>query len=77
MYEKFSPFGTFVGIEKNYSNLEKKYSKVLLDSIKNYWSDENQKKLKLQQQTINDFYSWDTRSVEWINFFNEARKIKG
>ena len=77
MYETCSPFGTFVGIEKNYSNLEKKYSKVLLDSIKNYWSDKNQKKLKLQHQIINDVYSWDTRSVEWINFLNEARKTKG
>ena len=57
-------------------NLEKKYSKTLLQSIKNFWSEENQKKLKLQHETINSTYSWNVRSVEWKNFFNEARKLK-
>ena len=56
--------------------LEKKYSKVLSNSIKNYWSAENQKKLKLQRETINATYSWNVRSIEWKNFFNEARELK-
>ena len=76
LYETCSPFGTFVNFDRNFSNLEKRYSKVLLNSIKNYWSDENQKKLKLQRETINATYSWDVRSVEWKNFFNEIRKLK-
>ena len=46
------------------------------DSIKKFWSDENQKKLKLQRETINMIYSWDARSVEWKNLFEEARKLK-
>ena len=45
-----------------------------LKSIKNYWSDENQKKLKLQAEVINMTYSWDVRSVEWKNFFDEASR---
>ena len=65
-----------VGIEKKPEDLEKKYSEALLDSIKNFWSDENQKKLKLQRETINTTYSWNTRSVEWNNFFDNARKLK-
>ena len=76
LYETCSPFGTFVNFDRNFDNLEKRYSKVLASSIKNYWSDGNQNKLKLQRETINATYSWDIRSVEWKNFFNEARELK-
>ena len=76
LYETCSPFGTFVNFDRNFDNLEKRYSKVLSSSINNYWSDGNQNKLKLQRETINATYSWDIRSVEWKNFFNEARELK-
>ena len=76
LYETCSPFGTFVNFDRNFDNLEKRYSKVLSSSIKNYWSDENQNKLKLQRETINATYSWEVRSVEWKNFFNETRELK-
>ena len=76
LYETCSPFGTFVNFDRNFSNLEKRYSKALLNSIKNYWSDENQNKLRLQRETINATYSWDMRSLEWKNFFNEIRELK-
>ena len=74
--ETCSSFGTFVNFDKNFDNLEKEYSKVLSNSIKNYWSGENQNKLELQRKTINKTYSWNTRSVEWKNFFDKARKLK-
>ena len=61
---------------KHALHLEKKYSIALSDSIKNFWSDETQKKLKLQRETINTAYSWETRSVEWEKFFDKARKLK-
>ena len=51
-------------------------TKALLKSIKNYWSNENQNKLKLQSEVINATYSWDVRSIEWKNFFNEIRELK-
>ena len=76
LYETCSPFATFVGFDRNFDNLEKRYSKTLLKSIKNYWSNENQNKLKLQSEVINATYSWDVRSVEWKNFFNEIRELK-
>ena len=76
LYETCAPFGTFVGFDSNLNNLETKYKKTLLNSIKNYWSVENQKKLKLQHQTINLTYSWEGRSKEWKNFFNDARNLK-
>ena len=76
LYETCSPFGTFVGFDSNFDNLEKKYSETLLNSIKNYWSEENQNKLRLQREAINSTYSWKSRSNEWKNFLNEARKLK-
>ena len=76
LYETCSPFGTFVNFDRDFSNLEKRYSKVLLNSIKNYWTEANQNRLKLQRETINSTYSWDARSLEWKNFFNEIRKLK-
>ena len=76
LYETCSPFGTFVNFDRNFENLERRYSKVLLNSIKNYWSDENQRKLELQSETINATYSWDVRAKEWKKFFNEARELK-
>ena len=76
LYETCAPFGTFVGFDRNFDNLEKRYRKILINSIKNFWSDENQKKLKLQQESTNVLYSWNARSKEWKNFFDEMRKIK-
>ena len=74
LYETCAPFGTFVNFDRNFSNLEKKFSKTLLNSIENYWSEENQKKLKLQSESINSTYSWKVRSNEWKSFFTEIKK---
>ena len=74
--ETCSPFGKIINFEKNPEDLEKKYSEALLDSIKNFWSEKTQKKLKLQRETINSTYSWNVRSKEWEIFFNQARKLK-
>ena len=74
--ETCSPFGKIINFEKRPEDLEVKYRDALLESIKNFWSDKTQKKLKLQRETINSTYSWDIRAAEWKNFFNEARKLK-
>ena len=76
LYETCSPFGTFVNFDRNLDNLEKKFGEVLSKVVKNYWSQENQNKLKLQEKSINSLYSWETRSLEWKNFFNDARESK-
>ena len=76
LYETCSPFASFVGFDRDFQNLEKKYSKALLKTIKDYWSDENQNKLKLQREVINSTYSWDKRSVEWKNFFDDIKNLK-
>ena len=74
--ETCSPFGKIINFEKSSEKLEKNYSEALLDSIKNFWSDKTQKKLKLQRDKINSTYSWEARSSGWKNFFENARKSK-
>ena len=76
LYETCSPFATFVGFDSNFDNFEKKYQKALENSVKNFWSKENQKKIRFQQEVINLTYSWNVRSKEWISFLEEARKLK-
>jgi len=74
--ETCSPFGKIINFEKKPEDLEIRYKETLLESIKNFWSEKTQKKLKLQRETINNTYSWDVRSTEWKNFFNKVRKLK-
>ncbi len=74
--ETCSPFGKLINFEKKPEDLEIKYRKALIDSIKNFWSTATQKKLKLQIEKINDVYSWEARSVEWKNFLDKVRASK-
>ena len=76
LYETCAPFGTLISFDRNLDNLEKNFSKALINSINNYWTEENQKKLSLQQEAINSTYTWDQRSAEWINLFKKAREEK-
>ena len=76
LYETCTPFATFVGFDSNFDNFEKKYQKALENSVKNFWSKENQKKIRFQQEVINLTYSWTIRSKEWISFLEEARRLK-
>ena len=76
LYETCAPFATFVGFDSNFDNFEKKYQKTLENSVKNFWSKENQKKIRFQQEVINLTYSWNVRSKEWISFLEEARRLK-
>ena len=76
LYETCAPFATLVGFDSNFDNFEKKYQKALENSVKNFWSKENQKKIRFQQEVINLTYSWNVRSKEWISFLEEARRLK-
>ena len=76
LYETCAPYGTFVNFDRNFNNLENNYAKTLKNSIKNFWSEENQVKMNLQRKTINLTYSWNVRSMEWKKFFEEARSLK-
>ena len=44
------PFAKFVNFEKNLHNLELNYLSSMIDSINNFWSEDNQQKLKKQRE---------------------------
>ena len=73
IYETCAPFAKLVGFNRNFDEMQNKFRTALLSSIDNFWSSENQKKMELQRKTTNLLYSWDRRSIEWKNFFDEAR----
>ena len=71
LYETCSPFGRLVHFNQNLNIFEKLYEQELNNSIKHYWSTENQKKLVNQSQVINENYNWKNRSQEWIEFLKK------
>ena len=71
LYETCSPFARLVHFNQNLNIFEKSYEQELNNSIKHYWSAENQKKLANQSQAINENYSWKNRSQEWIEFLKK------
>ena len=71
LYETCSPFARLVHFNQNLNIFEKLYEQELNNSIKHYWSAENQKKLANQSQAINKNYSWKNRSQEWIEFLKK------
>ena len=76
IYETCAPFAKLITFNRNFNELRDKYENALLSSIDNFWSPENQRKMKLQRESINLLYSWEKRSIEWKNFFDEARDLK-
>ena len=74
LYETCTPFGKFVTFDGNFYNLDDKFQIKLKECIENYWSNENQELLKLQIETINRTYSWETRSKDWIDFLKSVKK---
>ena len=71
LYETCSPFGRLVHFNQNLNIFEQLYEQELNNSIKHYWSTENQKKLVNQSQVINENYNWKNRSQEWIEFLKK------
>jgi len=71
LYETCSPFARLVHFNQNLNIFEKLYEQELSNSIKHYWSTENQKKLINQSQAINENYNWKNRSQEWIEFLKK------
>jgi len=71
LYETCSPFARLVHFNQNLNIFEKLYEQELSNSIKHYWSTENQKKLVNQSKVINENYNWKNRSQEWIEFLKK------
>lgn len=66
--ETCNGWATHVPYSENKQQLAEHYADVLNKSIDNYW--EYSYNIQQQSQWFNDYYSWERRSQEWQNFFN-------
>lgn len=77
LLETVNVFGNLVPINRSRENhIEEfidRYVVVLEETINNFWTEENQKSLKLQTEYFNHYYSWETRKRDWKKFLIEAK----
>jgi glycosyltransferase involved in cell wall biosynthesis len=68
--ETCGPWATYVDYKygDDRKQLVKNYAEVLNKEIDNYWT--NTHTLNEQSLWFNAQYSWETRTPEWLNFFN-------
>jgi glycosyltransferase involved in cell wall biosynthesis len=65
LFETGSEYAKMIPMQYNKIALVEKYTKVLNESIDNYWNKENQNRLKEQSDFYNKYYSWEKRKDEW------------
>lgn len=69
--ETGAAWNNMVTIKPNEAQIAYSYAKLLNECIDNYWSVQNQNKIRKQSDYFNDFYSWDRRAKEWNRLFEE------
>jgi glycosyltransferase involved in cell wall biosynthesis len=74
LYETCGSWARFVGYDPNNSNLITKYTHALNKTINQFWEEENQAKLSEQSKYFNQFYGWNGRIKEWVNFLSQVNK---
>lgn len=67
--ETCGDWAIYVPHGSNRSVLAQRYAYVLNSAINTYWTENTQQHILLQNEYYNRFYSWDTRIVEWRDFF--------
>ena len=65
-------FGKLVPVQKTKDLMIKEYAEALNRSIDEYWENKTQEKLKAQSDRFNDYYSWDNKKHEWIEFLDKV-----
>ena len=73
LYETINSWGRLVSYDSNKKNLARKFAFALNKSIDEYWTKENQAKLKEQHAYYKTFYSWESRITEWKHFLQQVR----
>lgn len=73
LYETLGEWGTFVEFNTNGEQLVKNYVDALNKEIDNFWTSSTQQRLLDQHVYFTNFYTWDRRAQEWIDFL---KKIK-
>lgn len=63
-------FPKFSIITQERQDFVKNFADDLNETIDNYWTVENQEKIKKQSQRFNEIYSWDVVKHDWERLFN-------
>lgn len=72
--ETCGDWATYIPYGPNRDMMADRFAFELNKAIDNYWTEENQAKLRLQNQHYNAHHTWPVRIKEWQDFFNRIRK---
>ena len=68
--ETCANFATMYGFDEDYNQHANLFASVLLMTIREYWNENNQNKLKFQKMYFDNFYNWNLRGLQWNAFLN-------
>jgi UDP-glucose:(glucosyl)LPS alpha-1,2-glucosyltransferase len=66
--ETMANFGVMYNWNENHNEHANHFASVLAMSIRDYWDDNNQNRLKFQKLYFDNFYGWDLRAAQWKAF---------
>ena len=66
--ETTANFANIYGFDEDPNRHANRFANVLYTTIKEYWNDRNQSKLRFQKVFFDNFYSWDYRQTQWNAF---------
>lgn len=72
LYETGAEFPVYVNYEKNYGNLAFQFAEAIKICRDTLHEPLIQNHLKLQQDYVKRFYSWDKKALEWTSFLQGA-----
>ena len=72
--ETCGDWATYVPYGPNRDVMAQRFAFELNRAIDNYWSEETQTTIRLQNQHYNQLHTWPVRIKEWQDFLNRVRK---
>jgi len=65
LFETCANFATMYGFTENFNDHANQFINILSMIIQDYWTENNQNKLKFQKMYFDNFYNWDLRGAQW------------
>ena len=76
LYETCSEFPIYVTYDKNYKNLSLAFAHAIREAVDMMHEPEIHKHLKMQQEFVKRFYSWEKKKLEWTSFLQGVLSAK-
>lgn len=65
LFETCANFATMYGFNENNNIHANQFINILSMSIRDYWTENNQNKLKFQKIYFDNYYNWELRGAQW------------